>query len=292
MSTAIRLADDAAYPSGHSAPEGATVTCGYIGGDALHVWSASDWKLWNTRYRVPIWVRSNPGYVNATVDANAALDALNAIHAPAPYKIAVYGSVDSVFQNPVADGYWPADPTGKSHLYNHANVIATQYAFDGTFDVSEIDDWVVLWDVDVADGTLVMLDLESAIAPDYVNEFVRVLHSVQRADTPPAILGDDDMTVLVSRTVELSDVPYPIGWPKGSNVQAVGFRSGAGANLEIQFPSIDANTWQQFPANGTIDASEKSVYHIAEDLWDSTDGILIKGSGIVSIDLVLNLPAK
>lgn len=181
---ATSLVQDAAFPAGASLQPGAVVSAGYIGGDALHVWSTADWAQWATQYRVPIWVRSNPGSVDATTDAAACLNALTALGAPAPYLVAVYGSTSTLFSNPAGDGYWVADPTGAQHMYNHANVIATQYLFAGTYDLSEIDQSVPTWDVSTGTGpTLVLLDIEQAVDAAYVNTFVSILHGVAKMDT-------------------------------------------------------------------------------------------------------------
>ena len=62
---------DAAYPPS-APPAGADGVCGYIGGDALNVWSSTDWERQRARYRLPIFVRANPPGPGAEADvANA-----------------------------------------------------------------------------------------------------------------------------------------------------------------------------------------------------------------------------
>ena len=42
----------------------------------------------------------------------------------------IYGSLSVIFQQPVRNGYFVADPTGQPHMYHHQDVKATQYAFN------------------------------------------------------------------------------------------------------------------------------------------------------------------
>lgn len=129
----------------------------YIGGDATHIWSADEIESQPARYRLPIYVRSNPSESLAAPDVRAALAALHNIGAPrgclvawdtetaadprymtivytmlaaAGYKLLDYGSQDSLFGNelPVGGYYWGADWTGEAHI--NAGEIGTQYASD------------------------------------------------------------------------------------------------------------------------------------------------------------------
>ena len=56
--------------------------CFYIGGDAYHDWTVSDLNSRPEQYRLPIWVRDNPGSVGAATDATACLLALTAFSVP------------------------------------------------------------------------------------------------------------------------------------------------------------------------------------------------------------------
>ena len=54
----MRRMYDAAYPP--SNPPHWDAAAGYIGGDTPHVWTAAEWARQPVRYRLPIFVRSNP----------------------------------------------------------------------------------------------------------------------------------------------------------------------------------------------------------------------------------------
>lgn len=161
---------DAAYPPDNP-PPGADGVCGYIGGDATHVWSPADWASQPARYRVPIFVRSDPPGPGAAADVAAALAQLAAIGAPegivvawdmetavdaayikqvhtlldGRYRLLVYGSQSTVQGNQNPDGlYWGADWTGVAHLA-HGDVM-TQWASDAEYDLSDAEDGVPFWD--------------------------------------------------------------------------------------------------------------------------------------------------
>ncbi|MGH3375106.1 MAG: hypothetical protein ACRDP6_10230 [Actinoallomurus sp.] len=167
---------DAAYPPQNPPPW--DVAAGYIGGDTPHVWTAAEWASQSARWRLPIFVRSNPGSrgVSATEDAAltiawlrsngvargraVALDLETAVNPPyvraydtalvaAGYVVLAYGSVSTVYLNPkTSGGYWAAHYTGKEHQEPRA--VATQWANDRQlgkpWDASTIDDSVPLWD--------------------------------------------------------------------------------------------------------------------------------------------------
>lgn len=164
---------DAAYPP----PDPHLDVCAfYIGGDTPHVWSDSEIAAQSARWRLPIYVCSDPGTRNPTSDSATALAWLRAHGVPAgstlalDYETAVdsayvtafdkelvaagwqlllYGSQTSVTQNqrPSA-GYWTASWTGVAHLDSGA--AATQWASDTMlgkpYDLSEVADSLVLWD--------------------------------------------------------------------------------------------------------------------------------------------------
>ncbi len=67
-------------------------------------------------------------------------------------SLGLYGSIDSLFNNPPQDGWWPANPTGAPHLFAHPGVIGTQYAWSslgqtGSYevDLSLVAPGVRLW---------------------------------------------------------------------------------------------------------------------------------------------------
>ena len=139
---------DAAWPPAH--PPVADGVCIYIGGDTPHVWSLADIASQKARYRLPIFVRSNPPGPGAAADAASAVAALHSIGAPrgtlgrlghgdcsdaayiravygdlnaAGYKLIVYGTQSTVMGNDNPDGlYWGADWTDVPHFAWH-NVI-------------------------------------------------------------------------------------------------------------------------------------------------------------------------
>ena len=72
---------DAAWPP--VPPPAADGACCYIGGDAVHVWTAEEIKAQTARYRLPVFVRSDPrGIAGVAADVNAAVAQLKAIGAP------------------------------------------------------------------------------------------------------------------------------------------------------------------------------------------------------------------
>jgi hypothetical protein len=170
---ALSLCQDAETPTGAPQP-GVIVTAGYAGGDAAHVWTSADWAQWGTRYRVPIWVRSDPSSVDPTADGNACVAALTALGAPAPYLVLPYGSTSTLFQNPQIDGYWPASyqTPPVAELYSAPGVVATQYLAAAAYDLSLILQSIPTWDTQQDTGpTAVMLDLETAVDAAWVTTF-------------------------------------------------------------------------------------------------------------------------
>lgn len=157
---------DAAWPSSVEPSTAAELV--YAGGDTPNP------EIWDTstaRYRVPCWVRSNPGNVSYISDAEMFLRWLDNNQVPpgvvtvldletavdpyyvngygqlmhqAGYKVWTYGSTNYLFQNPALDGYFAADPTGVEHLY--PGTVATQYATLGAYDLSVIAAGAALWD--------------------------------------------------------------------------------------------------------------------------------------------------
>ena len=161
---------DAAYPPAH--PPAWPVAAGYLGGNTPHVWSLVEWQHQPARYRLPIWVRSNPDAVNDAADAAAAAKAAKALGVPhgatialdfettvnapyvqtfdetlkaAGYRVMLYGSASSVRHNPEpSGGYWVANWTGTAHM--DAGAAATQWTNGTGYDSSLISSAVPLWD--------------------------------------------------------------------------------------------------------------------------------------------------
>ncbi len=123
------------------------------------------------RYRLPTWVRSNPQQCDPHVDAKAFIAWLRSVGCPtgvatvldletaidpayvtaygadlhaAGYLVLPYGSKSTLFQNPKLDGYFVSDPTGTDHIV--VGSVATQFAFDGSYDKDDITSAVKLWD--------------------------------------------------------------------------------------------------------------------------------------------------
>lgn len=161
---------DAAWPPAH--PPKTDGVCGYIGGDTPHIWSDADWWFQPARYRLPIFVRSNPPGPGAVADVAAAVAQLKAIGAPhgtlvawdtetaadaayissvyihltaAGYKLIVYGSQSAVMGNQNPDGlYWGADWTDTPHL--HSGDQMTQYVSYPAYDENLAQASLPFWD--------------------------------------------------------------------------------------------------------------------------------------------------
>jgi peptidoglycan hydrolase-like protein with peptidoglycan-binding domain len=146
--------------------------CFYIGGDAYRVWPKAEVNGMPERYRLPVWVRSNPGAVSASSDAQACLNALRAYGTPkgslvaldsetavdpawvrvfvddvnaGGYPVIDYGSQSTVHGNHNPDGYyWGADWTDVPHL--HSGDGMTQYVSFSGYDESLASSSLPFWD--------------------------------------------------------------------------------------------------------------------------------------------------
>jgi peptidoglycan hydrolase-like protein with peptidoglycan-binding domain len=161
---------DASTPP--ATPPNADGVAFYIGGDTPHVWTPAEINATRARYRLPIFVRSNPAAASAAVDATVALEALHKIGAPAGtlvswdtetaadpgymatvyrlitgagYHLIDYGSQDNLFGNDMPPGgyYWGADWTGNQAVL--AGDAGTQYA-TGPWDLSVFKAGLPFWD--------------------------------------------------------------------------------------------------------------------------------------------------
>ena len=156
---------DAAFPK--NLVGDTDIILGYLAApNAYNAWHESDWAQFKQNYKVPIWVGAFGGETEAA-NCVAQLRALGVppgkeiiadmetrvdrtyldnfgkgLHA-AGYKVLVYGSVSTVFNNPPLNGYAVADPTGTPHMYNHPAVRMTQYAFGTRFDLDLVKHWLI-----------------------------------------------------------------------------------------------------------------------------------------------------
>lgn len=161
---------DAAYPP--ASPPVTDGVCIYIGGDTPHVWTTAEIAAQKARYRLPIFVRSNPPGPGAAADVQAAVAQLHAIGAPrgclvcwdmetaadpayiravydalkaAGWILIVYGSQSTVFACDNPNGlYFGADWTGTPHIAG-GNVM-TQYVSHDTYDLSIARTGLPYWD--------------------------------------------------------------------------------------------------------------------------------------------------
>lgn len=150
--------------------------CFYIGGDAFRIWPIAEVEGRPERYRLPIWVRSNPQQVNPAEDAAACIAALMKYGVPTGTLVALdsetaidpawtavfvevvngasvmqgwpvidYGTQGDVFSNNNPDGYyWGADWTSVPHI--HSGDGMTQYLSLNNEDISLAQSTLPLWD--------------------------------------------------------------------------------------------------------------------------------------------------
>jgi hypothetical protein len=161
---------DAAYPPAH--PPKTDGVAFYIGGDTPHVWTTAEIAAQHTRYRLPVYVRSNTSGASATADVMQATSRLHAIGAPkgtlvawdlevaidpgyilavyrqmtvAGYILIVYGSQSVVLGNKNPDGlYWGADWTNVPHFAHNDEM--TQFISFASYDESVALASLPFWD--------------------------------------------------------------------------------------------------------------------------------------------------
>lgn len=142
------------------------------GGDAYRAWPLSEVHAIPARYRLPVFVRSNPSVSLIAGDVATCIAGLRACGAPAgtlvaldsemsadpsyviPFVLALnaagwkvidYGSESTMRANLNPDGYWwGADWTSVPHL--HSGEAATQYLALQNEDLSEVSSALPLWD--------------------------------------------------------------------------------------------------------------------------------------------------
>jgi hypothetical protein len=147
--------------------------CFYLpGGDAYHPWPLADLHARPERYRLPVWVRSNPAVVAPAMDGLACAGQLLAYRVPkgalvaldsetsidplwvrafvgllnnASHPVIDYGSQSTVFGNDNPDGYyWGADWTSIPHLASGDDM--TQYANYPNQDLDTARPGLPFWD--------------------------------------------------------------------------------------------------------------------------------------------------
>jgi peptidoglycan hydrolase-like protein with peptidoglycan-binding domain len=147
--------------------------CFYLpGGDAYHPWPLADLQARPERYRLPVWVRSNPAAVNPVHDAYECANQLYTYGVPRGALVALdsetsidpawvrsfvtqlnadshpvidYGSQSSVFGNKNPNGYyWGADWTDVEHLASGDDM--TQYAHYPNQDLDAASPGLPFWD--------------------------------------------------------------------------------------------------------------------------------------------------
>lgn len=165
----LRTGYDAAYPP--PVPPATDVVLFYCGGDTPHVWTRAEIEAQRARWRLPIFVRSDPAPSMAPADAAAMLARLADIGCPkhvatvldietaitrpyvlrygqemhrAGYQVLVYGSRSTLPANPQLDGWfvatWGRAPTLA------AGWAALQYEALPNWDLDVITSRVPLWD--------------------------------------------------------------------------------------------------------------------------------------------------
>lgn len=144
----------------------------YIGGDTPHVWTNAEVNAIPTRFRLPIFTRSNPTQASPSTDASMAVSRLSEIGAPkgilvaldsetsvyphyvsafyfalrsAGYTLIDYGSQSFVFGNKNPDGYyWGADWTNIEHIASGDEM--TQWRSLNAYDESTALPTLPFWD--------------------------------------------------------------------------------------------------------------------------------------------------
>lgn len=161
---------DAAFPPA-SPPETDGVAF-YIGGDTPHIWTRAEVGASPARYRLPVYVRSDPARASATADMTAAVTRLHQLGAPRGtvaaldletaadpvyvraawralrgdgYLLMVYASQRVVLSEGNPDGlYWGADWTSRPHLASRDAM--TQWEALGPYDESVARSGLPFWD--------------------------------------------------------------------------------------------------------------------------------------------------
>lgn len=163
---------DSAYPI--ASPPLADGMCFYVGGDTPHVWTVAEVASYRYRYRLPIWVRSDPLAVSADSDANSFLALLHGrfrmpggtlvcldsetsidpayvqrfvyLMNQGGHPVIDYGSRSFVFGNGNPDGYYfAADWTNQPHTVPGAQMV--QFRSLAAYDLDTASSALPFWDL-------------------------------------------------------------------------------------------------------------------------------------------------
>lgn len=164
---------DASTPPG--SPPATDVVGFYLGGDTPHVWTSAELAAQPARYRLPIWVRSNPTPWVARGDSTAAMHRLGRLGAPfpcavmldleeavtpayvtafrallTPCPVLVYGPSSTIMKNPACAGRFLAQPgprpAGLAGWIGFQYVQNQRLPTGALVDLSVVDPAVALWD--------------------------------------------------------------------------------------------------------------------------------------------------
>lgn len=161
---------DAAYANDLDGTNFDAVAGYLVSPNAFHSWSESDWDK-VPGPKLPVFVANN-GPKNGRNDGRAIVQQLrdlkvpsgklvvvdleesvdktyverlySVVHDQAGYRVWVYGSASTVFQNPPCNGYWVADYVGATpFMYNHRQVRSTQWERGSLYDTSAVLKWTL-----------------------------------------------------------------------------------------------------------------------------------------------------
>lgn len=213
MTTDLKFYDAAFKPDPE--PSGFDGVAFYIGGDTPNVWTRAEVESTSERFRLPIFVRSDPLQANAHNDARSAEAQLNVLGAPkgilvaldsetsvdanyvaqfyydmraAGFPVIDYGSVSSVFGNNIPDGYyWGAHWTNRPHLDPGTDM--TQWEALGAYDESLAIPTLPFWDTHATPVTL--MPVLPLLREGDTGQYVKVVQGLLRAhDSTLDIDGD------------------------------------------------------------------------------------------------------
>lgn len=279
MNPLMRRMYDASTPPPN--PPGWEVVAGYIGGDTPHVWTPAEWNAQPARWRLPIWVQSDPTMndgpqcvaalhqLGVPTGVAVALDLETSSGSPyvaqfirtlhdAGYKVLVYGSLSTVRGNPAGDGYWIAHYTFASHL--EPGSVATQYADGTAYDSNLILDWVPLWDTHAPMGDDDMPKYGSVVMAPKPNTKELMVTAVSVNGTGDLVVGG--LSIVTDH---------------GNNTPFAVFVAAAGGGRWRLIETDPANAWNVtkyypwFAADGTTHADGGRV-EANQHLWIQTDG--------------------
>jgi hypothetical protein len=167
MSESLVLAFDAAYPPAVAYPNTKAVF-GYLGGNAVNVWSLADWLRFQHLVQFPTWVGAGEDSpeahgINAVAamhgrgwrpgDRNRRMIMLDFETEVDPswidtfasqiwrggYQTGVYGSASTIVDNPPKEGRWIALYNGEKNLPDISGAIGHQFAADVPWESTQVD---------------------------------------------------------------------------------------------------------------------------------------------------------